>query len=514
MTGEGALAAIDVGSTTTRCVLFDLRGRPLGEAYREPPVHHPRPNWSEVDPDDWWDAAAAVTGEALRRAGLSAGEVRAVGLTGLKHAPVLIDAEGRPLARAMLWMDQRCRPQAQWMTRELGDLIQATVGGRLVTTTPSAPKLRWIVEHDPGLLARARALLLPKDYVRFKLTGALGTDPSDAGGTRLYDARRGEWATALVERIGVSPALLPPIYPSTRVAGGVTEAAAAATGLAPGTPVVVGGGDVRSTLTGANAYHTGRACLYLGTSAWLSVPPPAPGAHNAPGDPVRPLAAEIFGATSTTGAALRWLKELLCDASSPDGVSAAPDVPPTGGLAPASYETLLQDAARSPLGAKGLILLPHLMGERAPQPDPRARGVLYGLTLAHGRGDLARALLEGCAYQLRRIAESLPGERPREAIAVGGGARGALWLQILADVLGFPLLVPRVLEAGALGAAIEAGVGIGLYGSARQAAAEWVEIVRRVEPDAARHERYSQLYAHFLAVEERVAPLYESIPED
>jgi xylulokinase len=501
MAKEGYLAAIDVGSTTTRCILFDLAGRPAGEGYREPPVHHPQANWSEVDPEDWWAAAKAVSREALQQAGVPAREVLAVGLTGLKHAPVLVDAEGRPLARAMLWMDQRCRPQAEWMARELGDLIKESVGGGgTVTTTPSAPKLRWIVEHDPDLLRRTAALLLPKDYVRFKLTGTIGTDPSDAGGTRLYDGRRGDWATPLVERIGVPPGILPPIYPSTHVAGGVTPGAAEATGLAPGTPVVVGGGDVRSTLTGANAYHTGRACLYLGTSAWMSVPPPAQSAHGAPG---RSLAAETFGATSTTGAALRWLKELL--APSPG--------PPPGEGTSASYAALLQEAERAPLGARGLILLPHLMGERGPRYDPYARGVLYGLTLAHRRGDLARALLEGCAFQLRRIAESLPGERREEMVAVGGGARGALWLQILADVMDVPLLVPRVLEAGALGAAIVAGVGIGVYGSAQQAAGELVEIVHRVCPDPARHGRYDEIYASFLELEERVAPLYESAPE-
>jgi xylulokinase len=297
----------------------------------------------------------------------------------------------------------------------------------------------------------------------------------------------------LVERLGVSPGILPPICPATDVAGGVTPEAAAATGLAPGTPVVVGGGDVRSTLIGANAYHTGRACLYLGTSAWMSVPPPAHGARD------RPLAAECFGATSTTGAALRWLKELFGD------------VPGAG--ASISYASLLEDAAHSPLGARGLILLPHLMGERAPRSDPCARGVLYGLTLAHRRGDLARATLEGCAFQLRRIAESLPNDGIDEVMAVGGGARGALWLQIVADVIGIPLLVPRVLEAGALGAAIVAGVGIGVYRSAQEAAGRLVEVARRVEPDGARHERYNRIYASFIEVEERVAPLYRSESE-
>jgi xylulokinase len=498
MAREGYLVAIDVGSTTTRCILFDLEGRPIGEAYREPPVYHPQANWSEVDPDDWWVAATIVIREALQCADIRANEVLAVGLTGLKHAPVLVDAEGQPLARAMLWMDQRCRSQAEWMARELGDLILETVGGEsTVTTTPSAPKLRWIVENDPGLLSRTRTLLLPKDYVRFRLTGTIGTDPSDAGGTRLYDRRRGDWAMPLVERIGVPPDILPPIRSPTDVAGGVTRGAAVATGLAPGTPVVVGGGDVRSTLIGANAYHTGHACLYLGTSAWISIPPPAQGGAG------RPLAAACFGATSTTGAALRWLKELFGDMG---GEGA-------GRETSTSYATLMEDAGRSPIGARGLIMLPHLMGERAPQADPCARGVLYGLTLAHSRDDLTRALLEGCAFQLRRIVESLASDGTDKMTTVGGGAKGDLWLQMLADVMGIPLLIPRVLEAGALGAAIMAGVGIGVYHSAQEAAGQCVVVARCVEPDVARHGQYDRTYAFFTEVEERVAPLYRSVPE-
>jgi xylulokinase len=495
LTGVDALAAIDVGSTTTRCVLYDLRGRSLGEAHREPPVHHPRPDWTEVAPEDWWACAAAAVREALQRAQIPPDRVRAVGLCGLKHALVPLDAEGRPLARSMLWMDQRCRPQAEWLAREHGALIEAVMGGGAsVSTTPSAPKLRWIVEHAPDLLERTHVFLLPKDYLRFKLTGTLGTDPSDAGGTRLYDRRRGEWCSPLLERIGVSHDKFPPIYPSTRIAGRVTPRAAAQTGLAAGTPVVVGGGDVRSTLLGANALHTRRACLYLGTAGWISQPP-----LDADGPPEqRPIRPDTFGTMATTGAALRWLRELWSGAADASGADATV----------ASYAALLTEAERSPPGARGLVLLPHLMGERGPRPDPYATGTLYGLSVAHGRGDVTRALLEGCAYQLRRIAERLPAEGRRETVAVGGGARSALWLQILADVLHLPLLVPRVLEAGALGAALVAGEGVGLYASAREAAADVVEIVDRVDPDPDRIQTYDRLYAFFMDLEAQVAPLY------
>jgi xylulokinase len=498
--GGGYLLAIDVGTTTTRCILFDLEGRPVGEAYREPKVYHPRTTWTEVDPEDWWTCAVAVIRETLRQVEVRREEILGIGLCGLKHALVPINASGKPLARAMLWMDQRCRSQAEWLAREHGDLIEEVMGGRwTISTTPSAPKLRWIVEHEPDLLRRTYKFLLVKDFIRLRLTGTVATDPSDAGGTRLYDPRSRDWSYRLLGRIGVPPEKMPPIQDSTTVAGGVTKKAAQATGLTPGTPVVVGAGDVRCTLIGANAFHTRRACLYLGTAAWMSVA--------RPGMVRRSLSADHFGATATTGAALKWLLALFGH-KHPGSLSASCSVP-------------LQEAGQAPLGARGLIFLPHLMGERAPQDDPAAKGTLFGLTLTHNRGDIVRAVLEGCAFQLRRIAETLACSGLEEGepsvgpmVVVGGGAKSRLWLTIIADVTGIPLLVPRVLEAGALGASIYAGVGVGVYRSVQEAARKLVQITGRIEPDAAQHEQYGRVYSIYLELEDRVAPLYGRIPTE
>ena len=484
---RGYLLAIDVGTTTTRCVLFDLQGTPVGEAYREPLVRYPRPGWAEVAPEDWWTATVAVVHEALEGAHVPREQILGAGLCGLKHAIVPIDAHGTPLANAMLWMDQRCRAQAQWMAREHGELIEQALGrGSTMSTTPSAPKLRWITENEPELLRQTTTLLLPKDFIRLRLTGTVATDPSDAGGTGLYDRLRGDWSGPMLRLVGVPADKMPPIRASTSVAGSVTQEAARLTGLAPGTPVVIGGGDVGCTLIGANAHAPVapgaplRACLYLGTAAWISTG--------------RTLSAGTFGATATTGAALKWLSALCGSASA-------------GSELPLPYPSLVEQADGVPVGSNGLIFLPHLMGERGPAADPCAVGVLYGLTLAHGRGEMARAVLEGCACQLRRIVEALD-VTVGELVAVGGGAKSPLWLQIVADVIGLPLLVPRVVEAGALGAAILAAVGIGLYPSVEQAAGEWVQITGRVEPASAAHAAYREVYAAFLELEERVAPMY------
>jgi xylulokinase len=483
---NGYLMALDIGTTTTRCVLLDLRGTVVGEAYREPQVHYPQPGWAEVAPDEWWMATVAVVCEVLEATAVPPQEILAIGLCGLKHAIVPVDAHGMPLANAMLWMDQRCRTQAQWMTREHGALIEAALGrGSAMSTTPSAPKLRWLAENEPELLQRASTFLLPKDFVRYRLTGTIATDPTDAGGTGLYDRRSSGWSEPMLRLAGVPPDKMPPIRPSASLAGRVIPEAARLTGLVPGTRVAIGGGDVACTLIGTNVADPvasaapARACLYLGTAAWISAG--------------RTLSPRTFGATATTGAALKWLAALV--GSTPgDG----PSLP---------YSGLVETAGSIPIGAHGLLFLPHLMGERGPAADPCAVGVLYGLSLAHSQAEVVRALLEGCACQLRRIVEALE-VHVTELAAVGGGAKSPLWLQIIADVIGLPLLVPRVVEAGALGAAILAAVSIGRYASVGQAAGEWVRVARRVEPDGAAHAVYDEVYADFLELERRIAPMY------
>jgi xylulokinase len=493
---EGVLLAVDVGTTTTRCVIFDLDGNPVGEAYREPPVHYPKANWAEVDPEDWWTAAVAAIREALALVEGTPQNVLGVGLCGLKHTVVPVGSDGKPLANAMLWMDKRCQPQAERMQRDHSDLIAGALGRAVpISTTPSAPKMRWIAENQPDLLRRTAKFLLAKDFIRYRLTETLGTDPSDASGTALYDRRSGDWASQMLDLVGVSRSKMPPIYASTAIAGGVTEGAARITGLVAGTPVVMGGGDVSCTLIGANALYpdaearSARGCLYLGTAAWLSVARPRPSGQF--------FSADAFGATATTGASLKWLVSLLG--------TAGPDA------APFAYDALIREAVRTPLGARGLIFLPHLMGERAPECRPEAKGALFGLTLAHAQGDIARAVLEGCAFQLRRIAEALGGDLG-EIVVVGGGAKSMPWVRMISDVLGVPLLTLQVPEAGALGAAILAGVGVGLLDSVPSAAQRWVRIAGRVEPDPSRHARYGHIYRIFQELERSVAGLYGRVP--
>jgi xylulokinase len=496
------LLAIDQGTTTCRAVVYDLEGRLIAQAYREVYPYHPQPGWAEADPQDWWQATVAVVHEVLDQSGVSPSDIAAIGISALQHAIVPVDREGKPLARAMLWMDQRCAPQVEWMIRQHGETIRRVMGeGRFPTTTYSAPKLRWWVEKRPEVVHQAAVFLLPKDYLRYRLTGEAATDPSDAGGAFLYHPTRHGWATELLELIGVPVQKMPPIRQPYEIVGRVKAAAAAETGLAQGTPVVVGCADTLSTLIGANALLPERGYLYLGTAAWLALSdysrpyvttyqrPPASIGRKVP-----------FGSVATTGAALRWFRDLFLPTPAQPGVHPQLD-----------YTSLMAQAEQVEPGAEGLIFLPHLMGERATN-DPQAKGVFLGLTLAHGRAHLLRALLEGTAFVLRQLLDQSGYEPPQELLALGGGAKSPLWCQIMADVMNIPMLVPRVVETTSLGAAILAGVGVGLYPSVAQAAARVVHIVGRHDPRPRWRARYDAMYALYRQLDESLTPFFRRVP--
>lgn len=496
------LLTIDQGTTTSRAVLYDLEGRIVSQAYREVYPYHPQSGWAEADPQEWWQATVAVVREALDQSPSASSDVAAIGLSALQHAIVPVDQDGNPLARAMLWMDQRCAPQVEWMIRQHGETIRRVMGeGRLPTTTYSAPKLRWWVENRPEVVDQAAVFLLPKDYLRFRLTGEAATDPSDAGGAFLYHPTRQDWATELLDLIGVPADKMPPIRQPHEVVGRVTAAAAAETGLVQGTPVVAGCADTLSTLIGANASLPDRGYLYLGTAAWLAL-----------SDYSRPFVATFqrppatiegkrpFGSVATTGAALRWFHDLFRPTAAHAGVNPQPD-----------YATLMSQAEEVEPGAEGLIFLPHLMGERATN-DPQAKGVFLGLTLAHGRAHLLRALLEGTAFVLRQLLDQSGYASPQELLALGGGAKSPLWCQIIADVVGIPLLIPRVVETTSLGAAILAGVGVGLYPDVAQAAERVVRIRGRHDPRPEWRERYDAVYALYRQLDETLTPFFRRVP--
>ncbi|MBC7293522.1 MAG: hypothetical protein H5T84_05395, partial [Thermoleophilia bacterium] len=308
--------SLDLGTTTCRCVAFDVQGHALAKASRETTLFCPAMNHAEADPHEWWSAVREAIRRVLESDSSLASRIAAVGLTGLQHAMVPIDEHGQPMGRVMLWMDQRCQPQINRLNTREKETIEKIAGpGARVVATHSLPKLCWLAENEPELVKKARYFLLPKDYIRYRLTGSIATDPSDAGGTMLYDQRGGGWSPSLVQLSGISLQQLPPIRPSHEVNGFITSEAAALTGLPEGLPVVVGAGDVRATILGMGGESSDQALVYLGTAAWVRFKDSGIGTR--------------LRATATTGAALRWLRDLL------------------GG----SYEELVTEAAAVPPGA-------------------------------------------------------------------------------------------------------------------------------------------------------------------
>jgi xylulokinase len=500
------LAAIDVGTTSVKCLVVDAAGSVLFDERRVIRLRHPRPSWTEVDARDWWEAAGTLLRQATSV--VPSARIAAVGMTGLMHALVPVDASGAPLEPALLWLDQRSFRHGERLASRWDDRLREAVGGPPGSMS-AAPRLLWLRENRPGLLDRARCWLTAKDFVRFHLTERFATDPTDARGTGLARRDGTGWSKELVERVLELPIdRLPPIRPSAEVVGWVTPAAASTTGLREGTPVVTGAADTTATLIGVDGWAPDRATIYLGTGVWMALsrsddPRPLT-TDGAPGSklpaPSSEPSTQHLGVTATCGAALVWHQRAIEGAGD-------------GDLSPEGLHRAHEAAAAVPAGADGVIFLPHLMGERGFAADPHARGVFFGLTLAHRAPHLLRAVVEGNAFQIRRTLEHALAQPdapvlPEELLMAGGPARTALWRQVMADVLKRPIRTPATPEATALGAAILAAVGAGLFPEPRAAASAWVHLEPPTAPDGARAAFYDRTYDLFCRLEAAVSPLY------
>ncbi|MAF09180.1 hypothetical protein CMK11_01915 [Candidatus Poribacteria bacterium] len=474
------ILCIDQGTSVCKVALCAPDGEVIALARRAIDVRHAQPFWADVDPDAWVRAVWDLVPQVLRERGVEGARVEAVGLSGLMHALVATAVDGRALAPATLWMDQRCRGECEALIAEHGERIQE-LGAPLPRTTTSAAKLYSLRLHEPDIVDATHQFLLPKDYLRLKLTGEWVTDPSDAGGTAMLAGRdEPRWAEEYVRGIlGVSPSKLPDIAASTDIGGHLTQDAADALGLAAGTPVAVGASDVRCTIAGTGIHNPGRRCLYMGTAAWIARGP------EEEGGPTR-----FLGATATFGAALKWCAETICPNADADE----------------SYAEVERLAADAPAGADGLTFLPHLNGERGPYYEPSASGSYLGLVLAHGRKHMCRAVLEGTACHIRHILEERDTEDGGELWCVGGGARTRLWLRIIADITGRPVVIPRQPEAGLLGASMIASVAVGRYDSVEAAGDDWVAEGRRIEPRPS--PAYERAYRRYRALDEAMRPHY------
>ncbi|NLD71887.1 MAG: xylulokinase [Chloroflexi bacterium] len=492
------ILAHDLGTTGNKASLFGPEGDPVASAYAPYPTAYSRPGWAEQDPGDWWGAVVRSTQELLGGSRYGPDDVAVVAFSGQMMACLPVDAEGAPLRSAIIWADQRAEAQADVLAERVGRRRVYEITGHRAGASYTAAKAMWLRDEQPEVYRRTHRLLQPKDYVAYRLTGEIATDFSDASGTNLFDLRARTWSGDILQAIDLDPALLPPAQPSATVIGSVTASAAAETGLRPGTPVVIGGGDGACATAGAGVVGPGDAYAYLGASSWIA---------NISREPLYDPAQRTFtfahldpdylfptGTMQCAGGSFDWLERLY-----------------RGGGEGALYDEMEEQAAGAAAGAGGLLFLPYLIGERSPHWNPHARGAFVGLTMTHGRAEMARAVLEGVAFNLRIILDAFREQgAPIAALRlIGGGARSDAWRQILADILNVPLLrTGLIVEATALGAAIAGGVGVGLY-PGYEVAAELAPAYPGEEPDPAHAGRYEEQYGVFREAYEALVPIYE-----
>lgn len=497
-----ALLGIDLGTSGTKTLLIDDDGRPLASATVEYPLSTPRPGWAEQDPQLWWDAAQVSIREVLLRSGLSGDAVKGIGLSGQMHGSVFLDAAGEVLRPALLWCDQRTAAQCAWATETVGAERVVELTSNPILTGFTLPKVLWLRDNEPEAYARVRQVLLPKDYLRYKLTGAFATEVSDASGTAMFHVRERRWATELLEAVDVPAAWMPECFESVVPSATLSAEGAAATGLRAGTPVVGGGGDQAAGAVGNGIVESGILSSTVGTSGVVFAYSDAPAVdpklrlhtfcHAVPGK------WHQMGVMLSAGGSLRWYRDTLAGSETETARLLGQD----------PYEVIAAAAAQAPVGCEGLLFLPYLTGERTPYPDPNARGVFFGLTLRHDRRHLARAVLEGVAFGLRDSFEILDemGVPVREVRASGGGARSPLWRQIQADVTGREHVTINVDEGPAFGVALLAGVGTGVWPDVATACRVTIRVTDRCPAETAAVARYNRLYPTYQG-------LYSSLKE-
>jgi xylulokinase len=486
------LLGIDIGTSSTKTLLVSAAGKPVGSQTAEYKLHSPRPGWTEQEPADWWKAVVKTVRAVLRQARVKPAAVAGIGLSGQMHGSVFLDSSGKVLRRALLWNDQRTAEQcAEIESRAGGRAALIEMVSNPALTGFTAPKVLWLRRHEPQHYEKVARLLLPKDYIRFRLTGEFATEVSDASGTLLLDVKARNWCRPLLEKLEIPADWLPKVYESPEVSGTLHAAAAKELGLPAGVPVVGGGGDQAAGAVGAGIVRTGTVSCSVGTSgvvfAHSDVIQTDPAGrvhtfcHAVPGK------WHVMGVMLSAGGSLQWFRNTLAAAESAEAKKTKKDV----------YELLVEKlAASAPVGCEGLVFLPYLTGERTPHADPHARGAWIGMTPRTDKAHLVRSLLEGVTFGLRDSLEIIRGMNipVGEIRALSGGARSPFWRRMMADVFKAPVVCNKIEEGAAYGVALLAGVGTGVWKSVEEACDACVGTTRPVAPDAAASAVYDRRY--------------------
>jgi len=490
---------IDIGTGGSRALLVDERGAVCaGFTAPHEEMRMERPLWAEQRPENWWDAAVAAIRGVLQQAGVAGSEVKGIGLSGQMHGLVILDGGGAVIRPSLIWCDQRSQPQVDAINAKIGRENILRYIANPVLTGFTLPKLLWVRDHEPQNFERVRQVLLPKDYVRFQLTGEFATEVSDASGTALFDVVKRRWSWEMMDGLGLDRAIVPDCYESSDITGKITRQAAELTGLQAGTPVVGGGGDQASSAVGNGIVEPGIVSCTLGTSGVVF-------AHmeDVAYDPAGRVHTfchavrnrwHVMGVTQGAGLSLQWFRNQLAPGT--------------------EYDALTAEAAKAPAGAQGLIWLPYLMGERTPHLDATARGGWIGLTASHTRADLIRALIEGVSYSQRDCLEIIEGLGvPVNSVrASGGGAKSPFWRQLLADILRKRIVTLETQEGSAYGAAILALAGTG-QGTIEEICRKAIRETDSVAPREVEAAICDKGYAVYRALYPALRPIFGRIAE-
>ena len=479
------LIGIDISTTGAKAIIIDPSGNILASKTTEYPLKNPYPLWSEQSPMDWWQGACHSIHHAIEEAHIKSTDIVGVGLTGQMHGLVLLDRAGTVLRPAILWNDQRTGKQCDEITARVTRQKLLSITGNPALTGFTASKILWVRENEPDTYAQVAHILLPKDYIRFCLTGSFAIDCAEASGMNLLDIRKRNWSQEILNLLDIPVEWLPEVFEGPEITGGISPEAALATGLPVGIPVIGGGGDQAAQAVGVGAIHPGVVALTLGTSGVIFAPVNQPFiepegrlhamCHSSP--PGAGSGWHLMGVMLSAAGSLRWLHDTL-----------TPDL---------EYDNMLAPSASIPCGSEGLIFLPYLTGERTPYPDPLARGAFIGLTIRHTWAHMVRSVLEGVAFGLKDSMELVRGAGLGEIHQVrvsGGGSRSALWRQILADVIGCELVTVNITEGASYGAALLAGVGSGIWKDVPEACAATVKTGTPTAPNLKAMAKYQEVY--------------------
>jgi xylulokinase len=483
------LIGIDIGTSGTKTVLFDEKGAVVCHARIEYPMEQPQNGWAEQNPAAWWHAVVDTLKDVVSRSGIPPELIRGIGLSGQMHGLVMLDEKDQVIRPAILWCDQRTAKECDEITQKIGAarLIEITANPALTGFTAS--KILWVRNHEPQNYARCRKILLPKDYIRLMLTGEYATEVSDASGMQLLDIGGRCWSDEVLGKLGIDKSLLAPVYESPEICGKISASAAALTSLSAGTPVVGGAGDNAAAAVGTGVVQDGQAFTTIGSSGVVYAHTSK--MHIDPGGRVHtfccavPGCWHVMGVTQGAGLSLSWFRDQFCQSEV--------ELAKLMNISP--YSLMDKEAEKVPIGSNRLLFLPYMMGERTPHLDPDCRGVFFGLSAIHQKRDLIRAVMEGVSFSLRDCLEVISGmDTPVEIMRACGGGASPLWRQMLADVYNCEVSTIVSQEGPALGAALIAGAGTGVYRDVAEACSIAVKTRDESSPSSKRHAEYDAYY--------------------